>query len=64
MEQPYISPYLDVIHLDLASTKMEKRIVVVVHEVLSLCVLKRMTFPILGNIVMTSDSQMHFQKYL
>lgn len=48
MERPYISPYLDASHLDPASAEMEKRTVAVIHEVLSLCVLKRMTVPILG----------------
>lgn len=48
MEQPYISPYLDASRLDPASAEMEKRTVAVIHEVLSLCVLKRMAVPILG----------------
>lgn len=48
MERPYISPYLDARHLDPASAEMEKRTVAVIHEILSLCVLRRMAVPILG----------------
>lgn len=46
----HISTYLYARHLDPASAEMEKRTVVVIHEILLLCVLKRMTAPILGKL--------------
>ncbi|KAK6141426.1 hypothetical protein DH2020_024831 [Rehmannia glutinosa] len=48
MELPYISPYEDVSHLDPASPEMEKRMVGVFHELLSLSIYKRVSLPILG----------------
>ncbi|XP_010512715.1 PREDICTED: protein ROOT PRIMORDIUM DEFECTIVE 1-like [Camelina sativa] len=48
LEQDYISPYQDVSHLDQASKEMEKRTVGVVHELLSLSLLKRVPVPTLG----------------
>ncbi|KAH6818859.1 Ubiquitin carboxyl-terminal hydrolase family protein [Perilla frutescens var. frutescens] len=48
MELPYISPYEDASHLDPASPAMEKRLVGVFHELLSLSVYKRVPVPILG----------------
>ncbi|GLJ49555.1 hypothetical protein SUGI_1051040 [Cryptomeria japonica] len=48
MECPYISPYVDSTHLDPALPEMEKRTVGVLHEVLSLTVLRRMAVPTLG----------------
>ncbi|KAK4418250.1 protein ROOT PRIMORDIUM defective [Sesamum alatum] len=48
MELPYISPYEDVTHLDQASAEMEKRMVGVFHELLSLSIYKRVPVPILG----------------
>lgn len=48
MELPYISPYEDVSNLDKASPEMEKRNVAVLHELLSLSILKRMPVPTLG----------------
>ncbi|VVB06691.1 unnamed protein product [Arabis nemorensis] len=48
LEQDYISPYEDVSHLDQASKEMEKRTVGVLHELLSLSLLKRVPVPILG----------------
>lgn len=48
MELPYISPYEDVSHLDQASAEMEKRMVGVFHELLSLSIYKRVPVPILG----------------
>lgn len=48
MELPYISPYEDVSHLDPASPEMEKRMVGVFHELLSLSIYKRVPVPILG----------------
>ncbi|CAA7030469.1 unnamed protein product [Microthlaspi erraticum] len=48
LEQDYISPYEDASHLDQASKEMEKRTVGVVHELLSLSLLKRVPVPILG----------------
>ncbi|KAF2594164.1 hypothetical protein F2Q70_00044301 [Brassica cretica] len=44
----YISPYEDVSRLDQASKEMEKRTVGVLHELLSLSLLKRVPVPILG----------------
>ncbi|KFK35475.1 hypothetical protein AALP_AA5G289000 [Arabis alpina] len=48
LEDDYISPYEDVSHLDQASKEMEKRTVGVLHELLSLSLLKRVPVPILG----------------
>lgn len=48
MELPYFSPYEDVSHLDPASREMEKRMVGVFHELLSLSIYKRVPLPILG----------------
>lgn len=48
MELAYISPYEDVSHLDPASPEMEKRMVGVFHELLSLSINKRVPVPILG----------------
>ncbi|XP_019098461.1 PREDICTED: protein ROOT PRIMORDIUM DEFECTIVE 1-like, partial [Camelina sativa] len=48
LEQDYISPYQDVSHLDQASKEMEKRTVGLVHELLSLSLLKRVPVPTLG----------------
>ncbi|KAL7151366.1 hypothetical protein ABFS83_04G025600 [Erythranthe nasuta] len=48
MELPYVSPYEDVSHLDPASPEMEKRMVGVFHELLSLSIHKRVAVPILG----------------
>ncbi|KAI4365165.1 hypothetical protein MLD38_021176 [Melastoma candidum] len=44
----YISPYADASHLDQASPEMEKRMVGVLHELLSLSLFKRIPVPILG----------------
>ncbi|XP_051118466.1 protein WHAT'S THIS FACTOR 1 homolog, chloroplastic [Andrographis paniculata] len=48
MEMPYISPYYDASHLDPASPEMEKRMVGVLHELLSLSVHKRLPVPTVG----------------
>ncbi|XP_021273683.1 protein ROOT PRIMORDIUM DEFECTIVE 1 [Herrania umbratica] len=48
LELDYISPYEDVAHLDQASREMEKRMVGVFHELLSLSLFKRVPVPILG----------------
>ncbi|XP_015583233.3 protein WHAT'S THIS FACTOR 1 homolog, chloroplastic [Ricinus communis] len=48
LELDYISPYVDVSHLDQASPEMEKRTVGVFHELLSLSLFKRIPVPILG----------------
>lgn len=48
MELDYVSPYEDVSHLDQASREMEKRMVGVFHELLSLSLYKRVPVPILG----------------
>ncbi|CAN8267821.1 unnamed protein product [Cochlearia groenlandica] len=48
LEQDYISPYEDVSRFDQSSKEMEKRTVGVVHELLSLSLLKRVPVPILG----------------
>uniref|UniRef100_A0A1J3DQ25 Protein ROOT PRIMORDIUM DEFECTIVE 1 n=1 Tax=Noccaea caerulescens TaxID=107243 RepID=A0A1J3DQ25_NOCCA len=48
LEQDYISPYEDASRFDQASKEMEKRTVGVVHELLSLSLLKRVPVPILG----------------
>ncbi|KAK9086545.1 hypothetical protein Syun_028939 [Stephania yunnanensis] len=50
MELPYVSPYADASHLDQASPEMEKRTVGVLHELLSLSLLKRMPVPIVGKL--------------
>ncbi|KAF6176690.1 hypothetical protein GIB67_034552 [Kingdonia uniflora] len=50
MELPYISPYADASHLDQSSPEMEKRTVGVLHELLSLSILKRMPVPIIGKL--------------
>ncbi|KAL3827921.1 hypothetical protein ACJIZ3_016723 [Penstemon smallii] len=47
-ELPYISPYADVSHLDSASREMEKRMVGVLHELLSLSIYRRVPVPTLG----------------
>uniref|UniRef100_A0A803MX81 PORR domain-containing protein n=2 Tax=Chenopodium quinoa TaxID=63459 RepID=A0A803MX81_CHEQI len=48
MEMPYINPYDDASHLDSSSREMEKRMVGVLHELLSLSLFKRIPVPILG----------------
>ncbi|KAG5251998.1 protein ROOT PRIMORDIUM DEFECTIVE [Salix suchowensis] len=48
LELDYISPYVDVSHLDQASQEMERRTVGVLHELLSLSLFKRIPVPILG----------------
>uniref|UniRef100_A0A7C9EL66 PORR domain-containing protein n=2 Tax=Opuntia streptacantha TaxID=393608 RepID=A0A7C9EL66_OPUST len=48
MEMPYINPYDNASHLDPASREMEKRMVGVLHELLSLSLFKRIPVPILG----------------
>ncbi|URD78490.1 Plant organelle RNA recognition domain [Musa troglodytarum] len=48
LELPYVSPYADASGLYPASPEMEKRSVGVLHEVLSLTLLKRMAVPIIG----------------
>ncbi|KAJ7977437.1 Protein ROOT PRIMORDIUM DEFECTIVE 1 [Quillaja saponaria] len=48
MELDYTSPYVDVSQLDQASREMEKRMVGVFHELLSLSIHKRIPVPILG----------------
>ncbi|CAL9208133.1 unnamed protein product, partial [Musa hybrid cultivar] len=48
LELPYVSPYADTSGLHPASPEMEKRSVGVLHEVLSLTLLKRMAVPIIG----------------
>ncbi|XP_050235930.1 protein WHAT'S THIS FACTOR 1 homolog, chloroplastic isoform X1 [Mercurialis annua] len=48
LELDYISPYVDVSHLDQSSPEMEKRTVGVFHELLSLSLFKRIPVPILG----------------
>lgn len=48
LERDYISPYEDVSHLDRASPEMEKRMVGVLHELISLSIFKRVPVPILG----------------
>ncbi|XP_050235932.1 protein WHAT'S THIS FACTOR 1 homolog, chloroplastic isoform X2 [Mercurialis annua] len=50
LELDYISPYVDVSHLDQSSPEMEKRTVGVFHELLSLSLFKRIPVPILGGI--------------
>ncbi|KAM7521568.1 hypothetical protein LguiA_011470 [Lonicera macranthoides] len=48
MELPYISPYEDASNLDQSSREMEKRMVGVFHELLSLSLFKRVPVPMLG----------------
>ncbi|XP_008793311.1 protein WHAT'S THIS FACTOR 1, chloroplastic [Phoenix dactylifera] len=48
LELPYISPYADASGRHPASPEMEKRMVAVLHEVLSLSLLKRVAVPVLG----------------
>ncbi|KAL9239219.1 hypothetical protein vseg_013559 [Gypsophila vaccaria] len=48
VEMPYISPYEDVTGLDPSSREMEKRMVGVLHELLSLSLMKRVAVPIIG----------------
>ncbi|KAG6494625.1 hypothetical protein ZIOFF_042385 [Zingiber officinale] len=48
LELPYISPYASTSELHPASPELEKRTVGVLHEVLSLTLLKRMAVPIIG----------------
>ncbi|QHO54637.1 hypothetical protein HN51_023222 [Arachis hypogaea] len=48
MELNYVSPYADVSHLEQNSREMEKRMVGVFHELLSLSLYKRIPVPILG----------------
>ncbi|KAL5725380.1 hypothetical protein ACHQM5_008529 [Ranunculus cassubicifolius] len=50
MELPYISPYGDASHLEQSSPEMEKRTVGVLHEMLSMSLLKRMPVPIIGKL--------------
>ncbi|XWS36577.1 hypothetical protein CRYUN_Cryun20dG0096600 [Craigia yunnanensis] len=51
LEFDYISPYADVLHLDQAWREMEKRMVGVFHELLSLSLLKMVPVPILGKFM-------------
>ncbi|KQK04027.1 hypothetical protein BRADI_2g11270v3 [Brachypodium distachyon] len=48
LELPYVSPYADTFGLHPASPEAEKRLVGVLHEVLSLTVERRMAVPIIG----------------
>ncbi|KAK1643731.1 hypothetical protein QYE76_061536 [Lolium multiflorum] len=48
LELPYVSPYADTFGLNPASPEAEKRLVGVLHEVLSLSVERRMAVPIIG----------------
>lgn len=48
MELPYISPYEDISSLEQSSPEMEKRMVGVFHELLSMSIYKRVPVPILG----------------
>lgn len=48
MELPYISPYVDASKLDPASMEAEKRMVGVLHELLSLSLHKRIAVDVLG----------------
>ncbi|PIA44511.1 hypothetical protein AQUCO_01700246v1, partial [Aquilegia coerulea] len=50
MELPYISPYSDASHFEQSSPEMEKRTVGVLHEMLSLSLLRRMPVPIIGKL--------------
>ncbi|KAG0502253.1 hypothetical protein HPP92_002325 [Vanilla planifolia] len=49
LELPYISPYEDASSLQPNSPEREKRIVGVLHELLSLSVMRRMTVPAVGS---------------
>lgn len=48
LELPYVSPYADTFGLHPASPEAEKRLIGVLHEVLSLSVERRMALPIIG----------------
>ncbi|CAO2839705.1 unnamed protein product [Amaranthus hypochondriacus] len=48
IELPYINPYDDASNLDSASREMEKRMIGVLHELLSLSLFKRIPVPIIG----------------
>ncbi|XP_047084644.1 protein WHAT'S THIS FACTOR 1, chloroplastic [Lolium rigidum] len=48
LELPYVSPYADTFGLNPASPEAEKRLIGVLHEVLSLSVERRMAVPIIG----------------
>uniref|UniRef100_J3KYZ8 PORR domain-containing protein n=1 Tax=Oryza brachyantha TaxID=4533 RepID=J3KYZ8_ORYBR len=48
LELPYVSPYADTSGLHQASPEAEKRLIGVLHEVLSLSVERRMAVPIIG----------------
>jgi hypothetical protein len=48
LELPYVSPYADTFGLDPASPEAEKRLIGVLHEVLSLSVERRLAVPIIG----------------
>lgn len=48
IEMPYVNPYDDTSNLEPGSREMEKRMVGVLHELLSLSLFKRMPVPILG----------------
>ncbi|XP_037486249.1 protein WHAT'S THIS FACTOR 1, chloroplastic-like [Triticum dicoccoides] len=48
LELPYVSPYADTFGLHPASPEAEKRLIGVLHEVLSLSVERRMAIPIIG----------------
>lgn len=48
LELPYVSPYADTSGLHPASPEAEKRLIGVLHEVLSLSVERRMAVPIIG----------------
>ncbi|KAJ6795585.1 protein ROOT PRIMORDIUM DEFECTIVE 1 [Iris pallida] len=48
LELPYVSPYADASGLSQASPEMEKRTVGVLHEMLSMSVLRRMAVPVMG----------------
>ncbi|CAM0876531.1 unnamed protein product [Alopecurus aequalis] len=48
LELPYVSPYADTFGLHPASPEAEKRLIGVLHEVLSLSVERRMAVPIIG----------------
>jgi hypothetical protein len=48
LELPYVSPYTDALLLEPGSPASEKRLIGVLHEVLSLSVERRMAVPIIG----------------
>ncbi|KAF9599202.1 hypothetical protein IFM89_035661 [Coptis chinensis] len=50
MELPYISLYSDASHLEQFLSEMEKRTVGVLHELLSMSLLKKMPVPIIGKL--------------